>query len=339
MASEKLELRETPDYTTPKLLNNMIDINELETMLSPKAEFKASPTLKDKVIAEAKNMAMMDSEPVRTEDDNDTTDIPHIVRLKPKIRLIYIIGVAAVAACVLLGFILFSHDDTAPGTPQPSIAEVTPEKTIPQPSADTLYRDIADPAVTDVSALTAEPAHEQPLLAQQTAVTEAEELADEDADGDIVCYYIPMSGPKKKSKPKPEISTQMMDDCIARLSKQYGVKPLDFDCSDPQQTGRTEKAYDFPDEKGNMIMAQLAQVASIYVEQNEDLNYFYSRNQFIMQLQNGSPNSPVIDIWQAERTNGRVIIYRTHTIGFNLASSDCFLEYKDKNINMRGDIM
>ena len=301
----------------------MLDINELETMLGPKTEFKASPTLKDKVIAEARNMAMNGSEPVRTEDGNDIKDIPHIVPLKPKIRPIYIIGVAAVAACVLLGFILFSHDDTESGTPQPAIAKVTPEKTIPQRSADTVRQVIDE---TDVPIVTTKTAHGQPLLAQHsTTVKEAVPMESEDGDDAIdIASLLPLVDTI------PFVSTKMMDDCIAQLSAQYDVEPQVFECSDNQASGRTEMAYNFPDEKGNKIMSQLLKVACKYMEQNEDLTYIYSRNQFIMQLQNGRIDSPVVDTWQAERTNGHIIIYRTHHIGYNTASSACMVEYKER---------
>ena len=313
-----------------------MNINELEEMLSPKAEFKASPSLKDKVIAEARDIAMRESESMKSDDDRDTKDIPHIVLLKPKIRRsIYIIGAIAAAACVLVGFIIFGGDGRKTEIQRPAIAKVTKpkmEKVSEKRGTDTVF-------VQQEEDVTAEPVHEQPLLARETTETEDVGLAYEETDDGIEYYYIPVSGREIKTKPKPVVNTQMMDDCIARMSKQYKVEPLVFDCQDSQQTGRTEIAYDFPDEKGNMIMAQMAKVASKYVEQNEDLNYIYSRNQFIMQLQNGEPNSPIIDTWQAERTNGRIIIYRTHSVGDNIALSGCFLEYKDRNVNMRGDIM
>lgn len=299
-----------------------MNINELEEMLSPKAEFKASPSLKDKVIAEARDIAMRESESMKSDDDRDTKDIPHIVLLKPKIRRsIYIIGAIAAAACVLVGFIIFGGDEKNTEIQRPAIAKVTKPKTEKvgeERGADTVF-------VQQEENVTAEPANSQ-LQARNVTATDGDVPTESDADMEE--FY--MESLAQLTDTIPFVSTKMMDDCIAKLSATYKVEPKVFECSDNQASGRTEMAYDFPDEKGNKIMSQLLKVACKYMEQNEDLTYVYSRNQFVMQLQNGRIDSPVVDTWQAERTNGHIIIYRTHHIGYNTASSACMVEYKER---------
>ena len=292
-----------------------ININDLEELLSPQAEFKASDTLKDSILEEVRKMSLSGAG-IAEISDNDLSTTAKVVRLKPKIRRgWYVAAASAVAACVLFCFMI-TRETSAPSADGQQVASTSViEKDTPKNAAN---------APTQVSDEPLEAAH----IAEDKRTGHDEDVIEVDVENSMpVVDTIPFVNP------------QMMDDCIAQLSSHYNVKPETFNCSEKHSADRTEMAYNFPDEKGNNITSQLIMVASKYIQENKNLNFVCSTSQFVMQLHNGRIDSPVIDTWEAKRTNGRIIIYRTHSIGFESASSACLIEYKDRNINMQGDIL
>lgn len=124
-----------------------------------------------------------------------------------------------------------------------------------------------------------------------------------------------------------------VDEFIEKLAAYYEVKQGELECSQPVDSNVVSAVYVFPDKKEIDVFARLLQVACCYSDETPGYLLNFSHRQFFFELKD--LRKELQYRWVAERVNGKILLYGTHSpIGTNVSSA-CYQEYRDELMHTR----
>jgi hypothetical protein len=120
-----------------------------------------------------------------------------------------------------------------------------------------------------------------------------------------------------------------MEDFIAKMANYNNVKGEELDCtSGKKDTTVISMAYLFEDRDELNLFGRLLQAACWYNDKTPGYLLNYSHQQFFFCLKD--LHLGLKYLWIAERVNGKILLYSTHSPINTEVSSECFKEYRDK---------
>ena len=132
-----------------------------------------------------------------------------------------------------------------------------------------------------------------------------------------------------------------VDEFISKLASVYAL-PIELTCSATLDSTVTSAVYVFPDKTTVStsrptvstsrqevdVFGRLLQVAICYSDETPGYQLNFSHLQFFFQLKD--TRRQLQYLWIAERVNGKILLYSTHSpIGTNVSSA-CYQEYRDE---------
>lgn len=119
-----------------------------------------------------------------------------------------------------------------------------------------------------------------------------------------------------------------VDEFIAKLADNYNVKQGELQCSVTLDSCVASAVYVFPDLKEIDVFGKLLQVACWYKSESPGYRLSFSNQQFFFELKD--LRRQLQFRWIAERINGKILLYGTHTPLGTKESSACYQEYRDE---------
>lgn len=123
-----------------------------------------------------------------------------------------------------------------------------------------------------------------------------------------------------------------MEDFIRKLADYNHVKGETLDCtSGKKDTAAVSIVFVFEDRDEQNLFGRLLQAACWYDDKTPGYLLNYSHQQFFFHLKDMRLGLKYL--WIAERVNGKILLYSTHSPIDTETSSECFREYRDKLTN------
>jgi hypothetical protein len=119
-----------------------------------------------------------------------------------------------------------------------------------------------------------------------------------------------------------------VDEFISQLADYHQVKQGELKCSQPVDDNVVSTVYVFPDKDEINLFSRLLQVACWYDSKTSGYHLNFSQQQFFFELKD--MRKQLQYRWIAERINGRILFYGTHTPLGTKESSACYQQYRDE---------
>lgn len=251
---------------------------------------------------------------------------------KPKRRRVWLYpAVGVVAASLLLLLTLHHYNNNVETTEQPPVEKrIAHQRNVEKPvKPQAKEQELAHcetvaqkPPVQPPLPTTATPAPVAEEEEAQQTITYTNEQASAPADNNL--HYA-----KYETADTTYQKPSRMEDFIAKLADYHQVPGEQLECS-PDNADSTIvcTAYVFEDKEEQNLFGRLLQAACWYDNKTPGylLNYSYLQFFFCLEdLQLGLKY-----LWIAERINGRILLYSTHSPIDAEVSSECIQNYRDK---------
>jgi len=123
-----------------------------------------------------------------------------------------------------------------------------------------------------------------------------------------------------------------LEEFIVKMADYNHVKGESLACSSDKNDSLTvSTAYVFEDTKELNLFSRLLQAACWYNDTTPGYLLNYSHQQFFFRLKD--MHIGLQYLWIAERIQGKILLYCTHSPLDSEVSSDCYIEYRDKLSN------
>jgi len=119
-----------------------------------------------------------------------------------------------------------------------------------------------------------------------------------------------------------------VDEFISQLADYHQVKQGELKCSQPVDDNVVSTVYVFPDKDEINLFGRLLQVACWYDSKTSGYHLNFSQQQFFFELKD--MRKQLQYRWIAERINGRILFYGTHTPLGTKESSACYQQFRDE---------
>ena len=119
-----------------------------------------------------------------------------------------------------------------------------------------------------------------------------------------------------------------MDDFITKFASHCNVPPAALKCSLQADSTVVSSVYVFPDQKDIDVFGRLLQAAVTYGDDTPGYLLNFSHQQFFFQLKDLHLQQQYL--WIAERLNGKILLYSTHSPIGAAMSSACYQEYRNQ---------
>ena len=119
-----------------------------------------------------------------------------------------------------------------------------------------------------------------------------------------------------------------VDEFIAKMAAYNNVMEAQLRCSAPKDSNAVSKVYVFPDKQELNVFSRLLQVACWYSDETPGYLLNFSHQQFFFELKD--MRKQLKYLWIAERINGKILLYCTHSPINAKTTSACYQEYRDE---------
>ncbi|MBO4452049.1 MAG: hypothetical protein J5770_06490 [Bacteroidaceae bacterium] len=121
-----------------------------------------------------------------------------------------------------------------------------------------------------------------------------------------------------------------MDRMIAQMAAYYKVQGLELNCSNNDDF-MNGTMYVLPDDEDIDIIGRLYATLLRFDTSAPNIQLMCSSEQFFFCMTNERDGKTTEDYWMAERSRGRIYLYRTQSTADEPVSSACFFEYVAKH--------
>ena len=118
-----------------------------------------------------------------------------------------------------------------------------------------------------------------------------------------------------------------MDDFITEFANYNQVAPVALECSLKGDSTMMSVAYVFPDKKELDVFGRLLQAACWYDDATPGYHLNFSHLQFFFELKDERKGLKYL--WIADRINGKILLYSTHSPIGTTVSSECYQKLRD----------
>lgn len=121
-----------------------------------------------------------------------------------------------------------------------------------------------------------------------------------------------------------------MDRMIAQMAAYYKVQGLELNCSNNDDL-KNGTMYVLPDDDNIDIIGRLYATLLHFDTSAPNIQLMCSSDQFFFCMTSEKDGKTTEDYWMAERSRGRIYLYRTQSTADESVSSACFFEYVAKH--------
>lgn len=125
-----------------------------------------------------------------------------------------------------------------------------------------------------------------------------------------------------------------MDEFIAKFATYNEVEPVALSCMQTGDSTVAIAAYIFPDTKEVDVFARLLQCACWYDDATPGYHLNFSHLQFFFELKDERKSLKYL--WIADRINGKILLYGTHSPIGTTVSSECYQGLRDELMHANG---
>lgn len=125
-----------------------------------------------------------------------------------------------------------------------------------------------------------------------------------------------------------------MDEFIVKFAAYNEVEPVSLKCSQKNDSTMSIAAYIFPDTKEVDVFARLLQCACWYDDATPGYHLNFSHLQFFFELKDERKGLKYL--WIADRINGKILLYSTHSPIGTTVSSECYQGLRDELMHANG---
>lgn len=118
-----------------------------------------------------------------------------------------------------------------------------------------------------------------------------------------------------------------MDDFIEKFARYNQVEPVALECALKGDSTMMSVAYVFPDKKELDVFGRLLQAACWYDDAIPGYHLNFSHLQFFFELKDERKGLKYL--WIADRINGKILLYSTHSPIGTTVSSECYQRLRD----------
>lgn len=118
-----------------------------------------------------------------------------------------------------------------------------------------------------------------------------------------------------------------MDDFIEKFARYNQVEPVALECALKGDSTMMSVAYVFPDKKELDVFGRLLQAACWYDDATPGYHLNFSHLQFFFELKDERKGLKYL--WIADRINGKILLYSTHSPIGTTVSSECYQRLRD----------
>ena len=118
-----------------------------------------------------------------------------------------------------------------------------------------------------------------------------------------------------------------MDDFIEKFARYNQVEPVALECALKGDSTMMSVAYVFPDKKELDVFGRLLQAACWYDDATPGYHLNFSHLQFFFELKDERKGLKYL--WIADRINGKILLYSTHSPIGTTVSSECYQKLRD----------
>lgn len=118
-----------------------------------------------------------------------------------------------------------------------------------------------------------------------------------------------------------------MDDFIEKFARYNQVEPVALECALKDDSTMMSVAYVFPDKKELDVFGRLLQAACWYDDATPGYHLNFSHLQFFFELKDERKGLKYL--WIADRINGKILLYSTHSPIGTTVSSECYQRLRD----------
>ena len=126
------------------------------------------------------------------------------------------------------------------------------------------------------------------------------------------------------------LTPENMDRMIAQMAAYYKVQGLELNCSNNDDF-MNGTMYVLPDDEDIDIIGRLYATLLRFDTSAPNIQLMCSSEQFFFCMTNERDGKTTEDYWMAERSRGRIYLYRTQSTADEPVSSACFFEYVAKH--------
>ena len=126
------------------------------------------------------------------------------------------------------------------------------------------------------------------------------------------------------------LTPENMDRMIAQMAAYYQVEGLELNCSNNDDLSNGTM-YVLPDDDDIDIIGRLYATLLHFDTSAPNIQLMCSSDQFFFCMTSEKDGKTTEDYWMAERSRGRIYLYRTQSTADESVSSACFFEYVAKH--------
>ena len=157
-----------------------------------------------------------------------------------------------------------------------------------------------------------------------------EELTlEESADAELITQPIQKATNPRRQDPYA-LTPDNIDRMIAQMATYYNVQGLELNCSNNDDL-KNGTMYVLPDDENIDIIGRLYSTLLHFDTSAPNIQLIYSSEQFLFCMTSERNGKVTEDYWIAERSRGRIYLYRTRSTDDEPFSSACFFNFVAKH--------
>ena len=240
---------------------------------------------------------------------------------------------ACIAAAVVLTLLLVNHKDTA----VPQLAKVSKTSQIEEKVPEAIQED-AEEQTPPLESFPLErgqeggrerSVNERPTESVEVVSVIEDPVIEEPVKAEDTTPPIP-NEPHPTTNDPHALTPENMDRMIAQMAAYYKVQGLELNCSNNDDS-MNGTMYVLPDDEDIDIIGRLYATLLRFDTSAPNIQLMCSSEQFFFCMTNERDGKTTEDYWMAERSRGRIYLYRTQSTADEPVSSACFFEYVAKH--------
>lgn len=243
------------------------------------------------------------------------------------------IAAACIAAAAILILTIWSQKNQEPIRKEPLMAKKQAQTITLPPSNHITDEPITSPSPVKkqkVKSMSEEPVEEDLLSLSQTTPKDEDIIIVDNTIDEQSNLSAPIEEIAESPSDPHALTPENMDRMIAQMAAYYQVEGLELNCSNNDDLSNGTM-YVLPDDDDIDIIGRLYATLLHFDTSAPNIQLMCSSDQFFFCMTSEKDGKTTEDYWMAERSRGRIYLYRAQSTADESVSSACFFEYVAKH--------
>ncbi len=243
------------------------------------------------------------------------------------------IAAACIAAAAILILTIWSQKNQEPIRKEPLMAKKQAQTITLPPSNHITDEPTTSPSPVKkqkVKPMSEKPAEEDLLCLSQTPPKDEDIIMVDNTIDEQTDFSAPIEEIAESPSDPHALTPENMDRMIAQMAAYYQVEGLELNCSNNDDLSNGTM-YVLPDDENIDIIARLYATLLHFDTSAPNIQLDCSPEQFFFCMASEKDGKTTEDCWIAERSRGRIYLYRTRSTDDEPFSSACFFNFVAKH--------